>query len=130
MVVTNASSQTIGSNFKGKPGKIDLLLDPCRWDRQAAPKRLQLPTNKPSAISQKNEDLDNNISGHTTELTTPMYLIILTTVTLASSNNALPDDDDCTETCRSCFHVNFNVNFKIIFKTIHLCINQLVNKKL
>jgi hypothetical protein len=49
--------------------------------------------------------------------------IILTTVTLESSNNALPDDGDCTETCRSCFDVNFNVNFKIVFKTIHLCIS-------
>jgi hypothetical protein len=42
-------------------------------------------------------------------------LIILTTVTLSSSNNALPDDGDCTETCRSCFNVNFNVKFKIYF---------------
>jgi hypothetical protein len=50
-------------------------------------------------------------------------MIILTTVTLASSNNALPDDGDCTEICRSCFNVNFNVNFKIVFKTIHLCIS-------
>jgi hypothetical protein len=48
---------------------------------------------------------------------------VLTTVTSASSNNTLPDDGDCTETCRSCFNVNFNVNFKIIFKTIHLCIS-------
>jgi hypothetical protein len=46
-----------------------------------------------------------------------------TTVTLASSNNALPDDGDCTETCRSCFNVSFNVNFKIVFKTIQLCIS-------
>jgi len=38
-------------------------------------------------------------------------LIILTTVTLASSNSALPDDGDYTETCRSCFNVNFNVEF-------------------
>jgi hypothetical protein len=49
--------------------------------------------------------------------------MILTTVTLATSNNALPDDGDCTETCRSCFNINFNVNFKIIFKTIQLCIS-------
>jgi len=27
----------------------------------------------------------------------------LTNITLASSNNALPDDDDNTETCWSCF---------------------------
>jgi len=32
-------------------------------------------------------------------------LIILKTVTLASSNSALPDDGDYTETCRSCFNV-------------------------
>jgi hypothetical protein len=53
---------------------------------------------------------------------TDVLLIILTTVPSASSNNALPDDGDCTETCRSCFNVNFNVNFKIIFKTVQLCI--------
>jgi hypothetical protein len=51
------------------------------------------------------------------------YLIILTTVNLASSNSALPDDGDCTETCTSCFNVNFNVNFKIVFKRVHLCIS-------
>jgi hypothetical protein len=45
-----------------------------------------------------------------------------------SSNNALPDDDDCTETCRSCFNVNFNVNFKIVFKTVHLCISWWIKK--
>jgi hypothetical protein len=57
-------------------------------------------------------------------------LIILTTVTLARSNNALPDDGDWTETCRSCFYVNFNVNvnFKIVFKTIHLCISWWIKK--
>jgi hypothetical protein len=41
---------------------------------------------------------------------------------------ALPDDGDCTKTCRSCFNVNFNVNFKTVFKTIHLA-TQLVHKK-
>jgi hypothetical protein len=41
-------------------------------------------------------------------------LTILTTVTLASSNNALPDDGVCTETCWSCFNVNFNTPFKAI----------------
>jgi hypothetical protein len=50
-------------------------------------------------------------------------LAILTTVTLVSLNNALPDDGDCTETCRSCFNANFNVNFKTVFKTIQLCIS-------
>jgi hypothetical protein len=37
-------------------------------------------------------------------------------VTLASSNNALPDDGDCIETCRSYFNVNFNVNFKTVLR--------------
>jgi len=50
-------------------------------------------------------------------------LIILTKATLASSNSALPDDGDYTETCWSCFNVNFNINFKIVFKTIQLCIS-------
>jgi hypothetical protein len=36
------------------------------------------------------------------------------TITLASSNNALPDDGDCTETSRSCFNVNFNILLKQI----------------
>jgi hypothetical protein len=36
----------------------------------------------------------------------------LTTVTLASSNSALSDDGDYTETCRSCFNVNFNTPFE------------------
>jgi hypothetical protein len=53
-------------------------------------------------------------------------MIILTTVTLENSNNAIPDDGDCTEICRSCFNVNFNVNFKIVFKTVHLCISWLI----
>jgi len=35
-------------------------------------------------------------------------LIILTKVTLARSNSALPDDGDYTETCWSCFNVSFN----------------------
>jgi hypothetical protein len=55
-------------------------------------------------------------------------LIILTTVTLSGSNNTLPDDGDCTETCWSCFNVNFNVNFEIVFKTIHLCISWWIKK--
>jgi hypothetical protein len=55
-------------------------------------------------------------------------LIILTTVTLASSNNALPDDGDYTETCWGYFNVNFNVNLKFL-KDISL-VHQLVNKKL
>ena len=44
-------------------------------------------------------------------------------ITLASSNSALPDDGDYTETCWSRFNVNFNVNFKIVFKIIQLCIS-------
>ena len=46
-------------------------------------------------------------------------MIILTTVTLASSNNTLPDGGNCTKRCRSCFNVNFN----ILFKAILLCIS-------
>jgi hypothetical protein len=53
-------------------------------------------------------------------------LIILTTVTLASSNNALPDDGDCTDTCRSYFNVNCNANFKICFLDISI-VHQLVD---
>jgi hypothetical protein len=37
---------------------------------------------------------------------------LLTTVTLASSNSALPDDGDYTETCWSCLNVNFDISFK------------------
>jgi hypothetical protein len=33
-----------------------------------------------------------NMCGYTTKITTPLNLIILTTVTLASSNNTLHDD--------------------------------------
>jgi hypothetical protein len=71
-----------------------------------------IPTNK-----------DLIIYAATSPHTDVFQLIILTTVTLASSNNALHDDGDCTETCRSCFNVNFNVNFKIVFKKIQLCIS-------
>ena len=44
---------------------------------------------------------------------------VLTTVTLASSYSALPDDGDYIETCWSCF----NVNFDIPFKAVLLCIS-------
>jgi len=46
-------------------------------------------------------------------------LTVLTTLTLASSNSALPDDGDYTETCWSCFNVNLNTPFKAIL----LCIS-------
>jgi hypothetical protein len=46
-------------------------------------------------------------------------LTVLRTVTLASSNSALPDYGDYTETCWSCFNVNFN----ILFKAILFCIS-------
>jgi len=46
-------------------------------------------------------------------------LTVLTTVTLASSHSALPDDGDYTETCWNCFNVNFNTHFKAIL----LCIS-------
>jgi hypothetical protein len=39
-------------------------------------------------------------------------LTVLTNVTLASSNSALPEDGDYTETFWSCFNVNFNTPFK------------------
>jgi hypothetical protein len=39
-------------------------------------------------------------------------LTFLTNVTLASSNSALPEDGDYTETRWSCFNVNFNTSFK------------------
>jgi len=40
-------------------------------------------------------------------------------ITLAGSNNALPDDGYYTEICRNCF----NKNFITIFKAILLCIS-------
>jgi len=46
-------------------------------------------------------------------------LTLFTTLTLASSNSALPDEGDYTETCRSCFNVNFNTPFKSVL----LCIS-------
>jgi len=46
-------------------------------------------------------------------------LTVLTSVTLASSNSALPDDGDYTETCWSCFNVNLNIAFKAVL----LCIS-------
>ena len=36
-------------------------------------------------------------------------------MTLANSNNTLPDDGDWTETCWSCFNVNFNILLKQIY---------------
>jgi len=56
---------------------------------------------------------------HPINHTDVFYLIIVTTVTLPSSNNVLPEDGDCTETYTSCF----KLNFKIVLKTIHLCIS-------
>jgi hypothetical protein len=69
--------------------------------------------------------LKQHIYAATSPHTDVFYLAILTTVTLASTSNALPDDGvtDCTETCRSCCNVNFNVNYRIVFKTIHLYIS-------
>jgi len=45
-----------------------------------------------------------------------LELTVLTNVTFASSNSALPDDGDYTETCWSCFNVSFNTAFK---KLVH-----------
>jgi len=42
---------------------------------------------------------------HRTNHNDVFELIIVIIITLASSNNAFPDDGDCTETCRSCFNV-------------------------
>jgi len=47
-------------------------------------------------------------------------LTVLTTVTSASSNSALPDDGDYTETCWSCFNLNFNSPFETILLYIIL----------
>jgi hypothetical protein len=55
---------------------------------------------------------------HRINHTDVFQLIVLTSVALARSNNALPDDGDFTETCRSCFNVNFNVNFKIVLSQL------------
>jgi len=52
-------------------------------------------------------------------------LTVLTTVTLASSISALPDDGDRTETCWSCFDVNFNTFF-----LSNSLVHQLVKKTL
>jgi hypothetical protein len=43
-------------------------------------------------------------------------LIILTKVTLARLNSALPDDGDYTETCWSCLNVTFNVNLELFLR--------------
>jgi hypothetical protein len=56
---------------------------------------------------------------HQINHTDVFLLTVLTTVTLASSNSALRDDGDHTETCRNGFNVNFNIPFKAIF----LCTN-------
>jgi hypothetical protein len=42
----------------------------------------------------------------------------LTTVTLASSNSAPPDDGDYTEKCWSLFMSNFNVNLQLTTLTL------------
>ena len=39
-------------------------------------------------------------------------MYVLTTVTLANSSSALPDDGDYTETYGSCFNVYFNIPLK------------------
>jgi hypothetical protein len=43
---------------------------------------------------------------------------VLTNVTLASSNSALPDDGDYPATCWSCFNVNFNTPFKKLMQQL------------
>jgi hypothetical protein len=58
---------------------------------------------------------------HQINHTSVFYLSVLINVTLASSNSALPDDGDYTETRWSCFNVNFNTPFK------NLCISWCKN---
>jgi hypothetical protein len=48
---------------------------------------------------------------HQVNHTDVFLLTVLTTVTLASSYSALPDDGDYSETRWSCFNVNFNTAF-------------------
>ena len=58
---------------------------------------------------------------------TPIYFnwLILATVTLASTNNALPDDGlSAPKHVGSCF----NVNIKIAFRKIHFCIRWWIEK--
>jgi hypothetical protein len=45
-------------------------------------------------------------------------LTVLTNVTLASSNSALPDDGDYTETWWSYFNINFNIPLKKTCATV------------
>jgi len=62
---------------------------------------------------------------------TPMYFnwLILTTVALATTSNALPDDGvTAPKHVGSCFNISFNVSFKFDFKTIHLYISWLTFK--
>jgi hypothetical protein len=59
---------------------------------------------------------------HQINHTDVFQLTVLTTVTLASSHSALPDDGDYTETCLSCFNVNFNTPFK---KLVHQLLQKL-----
>jgi hypothetical protein len=54
-------------------------------------------------------------------------LAILTTVTLASTSNALPDDGVTAPKHVGAVNVNFNVNFKIVLR--QFIVHQLVNKK-
>jgi len=56
----------------------------------------------------------NNICSHTIEKPHRCILIdyFYNYKTLASSNNALPDDGDCGKTCRTSFNVNFNILLK------------------
>ena len=66
------------------------------------------------------------VAAATTPHTDVFQLTILTTVTLARTNNALPDDGvTAPKRVGRCLNVNFNVNFKTVFKTIHLCISWL-----
>jgi hypothetical protein len=51
------------------------------------------------------------------------------TVTLASSNSALPDVGDYTETCWSYFNLNLNTPFKVVF-FVHQLVKKNFDKKM
>jgi len=65
----------------------------------------------PNSAADTHQQGPDNISSHTTRLTTMMYF---NTVTSASSHSTLSDDGHHTETC--CSYCNFNVNFNTPFK--------------
>jgi len=51
-------------------------------------------------------------------LNLPKLPFLKQSIKIASSNSALPDDGDYTETCWSCFNVNFNTPFKKTYASV------------